>query len=499
MKVEPTRWSAHPEPPPIDAAGHRRNRATPTSRRRPFRRRAARPPGRLRAAVAAGGAVAATGWFLTAVHMTGVATVEPYIAVCACLTLVVWLLTWHRLDSWVDEVVAARGQTQPIVVYGFTVSLTARTVFAGQLAHIGQRGFKTFLITSPDAQLSDFAEAEGVEVLALPMTRGLLGTGDLRSVMTAARGLWTLRPDVICFSTPKAAFLLGLASFVSRVPVRVYLMAGLRLEGERPGSLRYHVLHFVEYVTCRCAHVVLMPSESLRTRALSTGVVRPDKATMLGRGSVNGVDLERFRPATAEVRRAARADYLIDSRATVFGFVGRVVADKGISTLIEAFDTLPESLPAVLLMVGDLEEGHGLPPAVVERIRNDSRIRLTGFVDDTTEWYRLMDVLVLPSRREGLPTVALEAAACGIPVITTDATGCRDAVEDQVTGLVVPAGDQLRLAVAMERLAICGVDREHMGLAGRRWVEQHFDSHVVWSRTGEFLEDLIDACSPAQR
>jgi glycosyltransferase involved in cell wall biosynthesis len=292
-------------------------------------------------------------------------------------------------------------------------------------------------------------------------------------------------------ATPKAGFVVGLAGLASRVPARVYNLRGLRLEGERSGSLRYHLLRLAEYVSCRAAHVVLLPSEGVRSRAISLGVVAPAKTRILGRGSTNGVDLARFRPVTTELRRAARLRESLSPDAVVFGFVGRIVLDKGVDTLVEAFEALRNRVDARLLLVGDFEDGYPLPDPVRASIHDNPRIHLTGGVDDASPWYEAMDVLVLPSRREGLPNVMLEAAAAGLPSITTDATGCRDAMQDGVTGLVVPVGDPARLADAMATLAADPSRRARMGAAGRSFVERHYDSAVVWSNTAAFIQTLV--------
>jgi glycosyltransferase involved in cell wall biosynthesis len=390
--------------------------------------------------------------------------------------------------------------SKPIAVYAVTVGLTARVTIRDQLINMKKRGYRVILLCAYDEETASFTERAGIEFIPIPMKRGFLTFRDLRCLARATVILRKIKPDVVHFSTPKAALLIGLASFLSRVPTRVYGMTGLRLEGERPESLRYRMLRAAEYLTCKTAHAVLQPSESLRDRTTSLRLVRPNKALVLGRGSTNGVDLNVFQPASVPVRGAARAKTRIDEKALVFGFVGRVVADKGIHTLIRAFDLLPQRVRsrAVLLLVGHIEENHLLPPGTVRRIGDDPDIIMTGFVENPSYWYRVMDVLVLPSRREGFPNVVLEAAASGLPTITTDVTGCRDAVDDDVTGFIVPVDDPHRLAEAMTMLADNPAERVRMGAAARALVERHYDRTAVLTKTADFIESLMDHRASAE-
>jgi glycosyltransferase involved in cell wall biosynthesis len=188
-----------------------------------------------------------------------------------------------------------------------------------------------------------------------------------------------------------------------------------------------------------------------------------------------------------------RAGLGIDPGAPVVGYVGRLTRDKGIPELVEAFNQLRASLPnVVLLLVGWFDESEDAL-TVFQRfqIEAHSRIVHTGFVADTAPYYRSMDLLVLPTWREGFPNVALEAAASGVPVITTLATGARDAVLSGVTGIRVPPGDPLTLSEAMITLLQHRRTRMEMGRAARRWVTAQFTDRRVLGRTIEFYRALL--------
>ena len=382
---------------------------------------------------------------------------------------------------------------RPTVLYAVTVGLTARTLLRDQFASMHERGYRVVLLCRGDPEAVAFAEESGVEFIPLSMKRGLLTPGDLGALVRAVVILRRLRPDVVQFSTPKAGLLIGLAGFVSRVPTRIYGMTGLRLEGERACTLRYRALRLAEYLTCKSAHTVLLPSESLRERSTSLGLVHREKIRVLGRGSTGGVDLERFRPANPGEREELRHARGIGPDLVVFGFVGRIVFDKGVQTLLDAFDALPRTLRsrARLLLVGEIDDDHLLRAETLARLRHDPHLIRTGFVPDPSGIYRLMDVMMLPSRREGFPNVLLEAAACGLPAITTNATGCRDAVQHGVTGLIVPTDDAAQLREAMTTLGENQGERDRMGVAARAFVEKYYDSTAVLSMTADFIDALV--------
>jgi len=177
----------------------------------------------------------------------------------------------------------------------------------------------------------------------------------------------------------------------------------------------------------------------------------------------------------------------------VIGFVGRLTRDKGIPELIEAFDEVLRRAPSVwLLLVGWFDRSEdALSESLRRRILAHPRIIYTGFVADTARWYRAMDVMVLPTRREGFPNVVLEAAATGIPVVTTLSTGSRDAVLPEVTGLLIPAGYPQAIAAALLRLIRNPEERARMGRAARAWVIESFVNDQILALMVKLYRTLL--------
>ena len=220
------------------------------------------------------------------------------------------------------------------------------------------------------------------------------------------------------------------------------------------------------------------------------------KTRLLGSGSANGVDASRFDssgPRLAGAQRARRSLGLPD-QVPIVGFVGRLTRDKGIVELIEAFQALERRFSGMrLLLVGGLEKADPLPPWVEASIRTHSCIVHTGFVGDPALLYQLMDVVVLPSYREGFPTVALEAAAAGKPIVATRVTGTEDAVVDGETGLLTPARDSCSLAAAIAALLDDKTRADRIGLAARRRVVREFPQERVWEGLLALYQETLEA------
>ena len=220
----------------------------------------------------------------------------------------------------------------------------------------------------------------------------------------------------------------------------------------------------------------------MRSRSLKGSARRP-KIAVLGSGTINGVDATgQFNPSRFVATRAQTRNQLgIPEGASVVGFVGRIVRDKGIIELVQAWKSLSAVLPNLhLLVVGPFESHDPLPAVVSSALQNDPRIHLTGLLDDAAPLYAAMDLVVLPTYREGFPTVALEAAAMALPIVATRVPGCIDAVQDGSTGTLVPTRDPRALTDAIRTYLGDALLRQRHGEAARERVLRDFRPESVW-------------------
>jgi lipopolysaccharide/colanic/teichoic acid biosynthesis glycosyltransferase len=275
----------------------------------------------------------------------------------------------------------------------------------------------------------------------------------------------------------------------------------LRLETVR--GLKRTLLIAMERISVFCAHRVVVVSPSLRARVLELRIAPANKIAMIASGSCNGIDLEQFAVTALRSAEASRirAELQIPQDAQVIGFVGRLTRDKGISELLAAFSSVLTHFPEVhLILIGGFEDGDPLSKETMLLLESLKNVHQIGFISDPTPYYHVMDMLVLPSYREGFPTVPLEAAAAGKPVITTDATGARDSVIDQVTGRIVPVADAVALASAIRDLVADPKTARLYGENGFSRVQNEYSQEVIWAGLEKlYLQVFLDNTRRSQK
>lgn len=359
------------------------------------------------------------------------------------------------------------------LLYLITSDISARFL-RGQLAAMVRHGYQVAVGVRPSDPPAAFDD--GVHVHHVPFVREPNVMADVRALASTVRLMRQLRPQIVNASTPKAGLIGMVGAFLCRVPRRVYVVRGLRYETATGPSRT--ALRWLERLTTMCATDVVYNSLSLRSVAEQERTVRAGRGRVLGAGSGNGIDVERFRniPTKQDARRALG----IPPNESVIGFVGRLTRDKGIADLVEAVRGL--SPEPTLLLVGAFETGDRLPESTITHIEDSARVIHLPWTEDTASVYPAMDVLAFPSYREGLPNVVLEAQLCGVPVVAYAATGTVDAVVDGVGGLLVDVGDvdalQRALEVALER------DRDSL-TGGAEWVKSRFDQPRIWTALAE--------------
>ncbi|MDT0209473.1 glycosyltransferase [Curtobacterium sp. BRD11] len=385
-----------------------------------------------------------------------------------------------RVRRAVRDIRPAARQERDGVIVMTTIDVSLDHHMRGALADLRRSGFGPICLVSRDTgRLGAVAEREGVASVAVPMEREIMPVADLRALARLIALHARLRPALVVYGTPKAALLGAIASTVTRVPARVHVLHGLRLETVH--GLRRRILLESERLTMLLSHSSIAVSASLRKRCAELGLPS-SRPRVLGPGGFVGLDLRRHRSAArADRRRATRVAMGASPSLPLIGFAGRVTADKGIVELLDAVAAVRARGTAVQLAVVGEDEGISDLPARTRRLLREPWVLLHGHVPDATEHIAAFDVLCLPSHREGLPTVVLEAMAAGVPVVASAATGVVDLVEHERTGLLVPVGDSDRLAAALERVLHDAPLRQHL-VSGAAESVQAFSEGRVWRR-----------------
>ena len=368
----------------------------------------------------------------------------------------------------------------PTMLHVTTVPVTL-AFLKGHVAHAKRKGFEVHALSSPGEALDTFARDMTIEVHAALMPRRITPLVDLMAVWRIVRVIRKIRPTIVDGHTPKGGLLAMIAAILCRVPVRIYHLHGLPFM--TASALKRRLLSWTERTSCRLAHQVLCVSESIREVAISERLSRPERIKVLEQGSIDGIESERkFNPAriSAESARYVRARYQIPPSALLIGFVGRIVRDKGLIELTQAWRVLREECPSLhLLVAGPFESQDPIPSDVEATLRSDPRIHLAGIVHDMPDIYRTLDLLVLPTYREGFPASLLEAAAMELPVVATRIPGCVDAVRDGETGLLVEVHDAEALTAAIRTYLGDPALRRRHGLNGRLRALRDFDPEVM--------------------
>ncbi len=335
-----------------------------------------------------------------------------------------------------------------------------------QIDYVQERGLEVHCITSTQETFG--VPDPPAPLHAVPMSRSIAPLRDLFSLVRLWRTFRRIRPDIVHAHMSKAGLLGSIAARLARVPIVLYDNQGSSFITAT--GWRRRLVLAAERLTCRLSDGIQIASHSARSAFLEQGLCDASKIKVLADGGY-GVDSRgRFDPDSLphSTRSETRERWGIPEEASVIGFVGRLSPVKGIPQLLRAWPTLRGSHPeARLLLVGCEDHLTPLPPQTMRALESDPRVVVTGWTDDPRPCYAAMDVLVLPSAREGLPVSLLEGASMRLPIVGTRVTGIVDAVTDGETGTLVPAGDVDALREAISRyLGDPSLRRQH-GDAGR--------------------------------
>lgn len=335
-----------------------------------------------------------------------------------------------------------------------TVPMSLKHLIKGQMSFMSENGFDVIMISSEGKELKDVIENEKCPHFIIPLTRKITPIKDLIATFNLYRFLVSEKPDIVHTHTPKAGVVGMLSSFLARVPVRLHTVAGLPLV-EAKGMKRV-ILNFVEKLTYKCSTKVYPNSYGLKKIILDHKFTSENKLKVIGNGSSNGIDTSYFDPQlfSSKEKNKLKSELEIERSDFVFIFIGRLVTDKGINELVEAFNELCIDLKGIkLLLVGPFEdELDPLSEKTKVLINSHDKILSLGYQNDVRPFLAISNSLVFPSYREGFPNVVMQSAAMGLPSIVTDINGCNEIIQTDYNGIVVPSKDIRSLKRAMSRI-----------------------------------------------
>lgn len=363
-----------------------------------------------------------------------------------------------------------------------TVPLSLQKLITGQLPYMRSRGFEPLMISADGPEAEAVVQEQECNHIVVPMTRKVTPLQDLKSLWAFYRLCKKHKPEIIHSHTPKAGIIGMLGGKLAGVPVRLHTVAGLPLM-EATGITR-RILNAVEALTYSCATKVYPNSTVLKDFILESGFCGPGKVKVIGNGSSNGINtnffnLEALEP---EALQELRQRLSISPEDFVFVFIGRLVKDKGIRELVQAFKAVQEQHPqAKLLLVGPLEQDlDPLPPETLQEVERNPNIIAAGYQNDVRPYLAISQALAFPSYREGFPNVPMQAGCFHLPSIVTDINGCNEIVVEGENGLIIPPKNTAMLQEAMERLLNDEPLYTHLKKNARRMIVERYDQQHFW-------------------
>jgi glycosyltransferase involved in cell wall biosynthesis len=321
-----------------------------------------------------------------------------------------------------------------------------------------------------------------VDLQPIKLQRKIAPFSDLLALGRLCHFYRTRKFQAVVTVTPKGGLLGMMAAWFVRIPVRIHWFTG-QVWATKKGAARA-ILKLFDQVTVLSATHVLADSASQRDFLIGERIVRADKISVLGHGSISGVDTNRFRPNSGE-RQRIRSELQIPDDALCLLYSGRMKKEKGVPDLLDAFRQLrTECLNLQLLLVGPDEE----------RLLADTkadRLHIIGYTREAEAYMAASDIICLPSYREGFGSVLIEGAACGLPAVASRIYGITDAVVENVTGVLHPAGDIEALTDSLRRLVSDDDLRLRLGKNAYERAVTSFEASHLENLFSQFLGRLL--------
>jgi len=368
-----------------------------------------------------------------------------------------------------------------------TVPESLNVLLKGQLLFMKQF-FEVIAISSDEEKMLELKKKEGVSVFTVNLTRKITPLKDLKALIVMYRYLKKEKPFIVHTHTPKAGIIGMLAAKLAKVPHRLHTVAGLPLL-EAKGTKRI-ILNLVEKTTYQCATKVYPNSFGLKRIIENMNFVPKTKLKVIGKGSSNGINTKYFKYSNIplKLQENLKRSLGIDESDFTFIYVGRIVGDKGINELVEAFNKLSiTNVNVKLLLVGKLEpELDPLRTITQEIIQNNRQIITVGYQQDVRPYFAISNGLVFPSYREGFPNVVMQSCALGLPAIASNINGCNEIIKHNYNGLIIPIKDVQEIFNAMKLFVDDRLLLNRLKINTRPSITDNYEQEFIW---GELLKE----------
>ena len=334
-----------------------------------------------------------------------------------------------------------------------TISYSIEVLIKQQPKYLSKYFDEIELMGADSGDIDKILKREGVTFYPIEMERKITPFKDLKVLYKLIKHFYKVKPDIIYTFTPKAGLLGMIAAFFAHCKTRIHNVVGMPLM-EAKGKKRI-ILTITEKLTYLFATHVYCNSFGLKEYINKN--LTNKKIKVIGHGSINGVDIDFYNDTfTINEKIDIREKLGFEKDNFIISFMGRIVQDKGINELIEAFKLLNEKHNNIkLLIVGKFEQDlNPIKESNKDFIVNSPDIKLVDFQYDLRKFLSITNLFVLPSYREGLPNALIEAGSFGVPLLATDINGCNEIIIDNKNGKLVHMKDMNSLYSGIEELYI---------------------------------------------
>jgi glycosyltransferase involved in cell wall biosynthesis len=324
-----------------------------------------------------------------------------------------------------------------IKICGITTRPATSRFMVESFSYLKENGFEPCIICQYDKNLENLLGEKGIKYIPLPMKSGNVNPIEVVKRTYQLYGIFNkYKFDIIQYASCNASLYSCIAGWLSHVPERILCQWGLTYLGYE--GVKRIVFRAIERLTCYFSTVIQPDSHTNLQFAIDEKLFRKGKGSVIWNGSACGLDFSRFDVSLkSKWKEEIRCEFAIRNDSKVFGFVGRIVRDKGVNELLGAFlKYQKDDQNSYLLMMGPKDGMDEIEPDLKSKVLANSHIIFAGPRNDINRCYAVLDYMVLPSYREGFGMVVLEAAAMKVPVISSNILGPTDFVKDCETGLV---------------------------------------------------------------
>jgi len=323
-------------------------------------------------------------------------------------------------------------------------SMALKVSTRGQPKYMSEHGFDVTMISSAGWELPGVIALEGCPHIEVNLSRKLSPVADLISIYKLYRIFKKMKPHVIHSENLKANLCGPIAGYLAGIPVRIQTMAGLVSPTKK--GLKGWLIRQAEILSFKFSTDVWPNSHKSMEYMINTKMVSAAKTKVIGRGSTNGIDLERFNLDVIKKERQDEIKKTVDYKEgdQILLFVGRMVKDKGVEELVAAFERLQKQFPAIKLVLLGPQEADldPLKPSTIDAIKNNKRIVHIDWTDEVEYYLSFATLFVFPSYREGFPNVIMQAGAMKCPVVCSDIVGNNEIVTHEVNGILHRSQDE---------------------------------------------------------